>query len=121
MTFKKGQSGNPGGRPKGKIKEIAAKAREHAEEVVNELIGIVRDKGAKDSDRISAGKELLDRGLGKSLTISTQIGGPLEDMNEDELRERLEQVKSIRAELAGLRDETAGEPAGEDADGSTVH
>ena len=109
MPFKPGQSGNPGGRPKGKVKQIAAKAREHADAVVEELANIVMDKDEKASDRIAAGKELLDRGIGKSLNISTHVGGPLEDMNEDEVRELIEAVRAVRAELFGEQPDEAPE------------
>lgn len=106
MPFKPGQSGNPGGRPKGKIKQIAAKAREHADDVIAALAEIVEDKDEKTSDRIAAGKELLDRGIGKALAITTQIGGPLEDMSEDELREILADIRAVKATLTGEPSET---------------
>jgi hypothetical protein len=111
MPFQPGQSGNPGGRPKGKVKQIAAKAREHAETVIEELAALVVDREAKDSDRIAAGKELLDRGIGKAINISTHVGGPLEDMNEDEVRDLIEQVRAVRAELFGEQPATGAKEA----------
>jgi Family of unknown function (DUF5681) len=62
--FKKGQSGNPGGRPKA-IAEIRELAREHTGEAVETLMSIMTDPKAAPAARVSAANALLDRGYGK--------------------------------------------------------
>ena len=94
-----GQSGNPGGRPKG----AARRAREAVGNDPNTVYEVFRtilfDESEKTADRINVGKELLDRGWGKSSSHAPIEGGdPLEldDVDRaigavlDELAERRE-------------------------------
>lgn len=77
--FQPGQSGNPGGRPKG----IAAKAREHTDKALDVLV-----EGMADSDarvRMVAAKEVLDRGWGKSLTMTADVTKKLDEFTDDDL------------------------------------
>ena len=65
VPFQKGQSGNPGGRPKRDPAEVA-KWMEAAKGNLKVLIDI-RDNGEKDSDRIKAIEIIEDRSYGKPL------------------------------------------------------
>jgi uncharacterized protein DUF5681 len=61
--FKKGQSGNPGGRPK-VIAEIRQLARERGPEAIAALVKVMT-KGKSEAARVSAATALLDRGWGR--------------------------------------------------------
>src|SRR6476619_5015818 len=62
--FKKGQSGNPGGRPKvaAEVKELA---RAHTGVAIESLVSIMTNAKSAPAARVSAANALLDRGYGK--------------------------------------------------------
>src|SRR5215470_17777923 len=64
--FQKGQSGNPGGRPK-QVHEITALAHEFSEEAILKLAELMRGKGVPPKTVIAAINSLLDRGIGKPM------------------------------------------------------
>ena len=64
MPFKKGQSGNPGGRPK-VIAEVRELAQEHTSKAIETLVSIMTNPKSADAARVSAANALLDRGYGK--------------------------------------------------------
>lgn len=64
MTFKKGMSGNPGGRPK-ILAEVRELARNYTDDAINTLAEIMKDKKQNTSARVAAATELLNRGYGK--------------------------------------------------------
>ena len=86
MPFKKGKSGNPGGRPK-VVGEVQSLARELTTEAVQTLRDIMRDKKAAPAARGYAANSILDRGYGRpSQTISTTgRDKPHDQMSDDEL------------------------------------
>lgn len=62
--FAKGQSGNPGGRPK--IPDSVRDAcRAHTDQAIATLAEVMSDPGCPASARITAATSLLDRGWGK--------------------------------------------------------
>ena len=75
MPFKKGQSGNPGGRPK-VIAEVKELAREHTCKAVETLMSIMTNPKSAPAARVSAANALLDRGYGKPPQHITGEGGP---------------------------------------------
>jgi hypothetical protein len=64
--FRKGESGNPGGRPK-VVAEVRELARTHTADAVGTLVSIMNDPKCSPAARVSAANALLDRGYGKPL------------------------------------------------------
>jgi hypothetical protein len=70
-TFMKGQSANPGGRPK-TVALIRALAQAQTEANVQALVSIRDDAIAPHAARVAAARELLDRAYGRP---TQPIGG----------------------------------------------
>jgi hypothetical protein len=97
MKFRKGKSGNPGGRPK-VLRELQELARHHAPEVIAELARLVL-KARSETARIAAGRELLDRGFGQarqSLEV-TQPGENIVRILLDDIDARNREVDLLNA------------------------
>lgn len=62
--FVKGQSGNPGGRPKSLL-DMQELARSHTAAAIEALAAALQDRHT----RVSAASVLLDRGWGKAATV----------------------------------------------------
>ena len=75
MTWQKGESGNPGGRPAG-YGDLRELARTHTETAVQTLVDIMCDSDAAPSARATAATGLLDRGWGRpEQTLTASVKG----------------------------------------------
>lgn len=82
--FRKGQSGNPGGRPK-VLAEIQELARQQAPSAIAELARL-STRAKSETVRISAIRELLDRGYGRarqSVEVYTPDVDPIKMLLEE--------------------------------------
>jgi hypothetical protein len=66
--FKKGQSGNPGGRPKNIIREIREKYGKDVDSIVEVVRDLARNPMVEPRDRVAAAKLFLERLLGRPVT-----------------------------------------------------
>ena len=87
-TWAKGQSGNPGGRPKA-LENVRDAARENTELAIGTLREICGDSAAPHAARVSAASALLDRGWGKPMqgVAMMTVARPktVQEMTDDEL------------------------------------
>ena len=84
MPFKKGQSGNPGGRI-GVPKEVRALARTHTEDAINRLVFWMKSEDPRAS--VAASNSLLDRGYGKPVApieMDHHVG-EFDDLSDEQL------------------------------------
>jgi hypothetical protein len=64
MTFRKGQSGNPGGKPK-ELKEIKLEARKMSFDALKTLETVCKNSKSPAAARVAAANAILDRAYGK--------------------------------------------------------
>lgn len=79
--FQKGQSGNPGGRPK-VVAEVRELARSYTEQAIASLAKIAT-AGRSEAARVSAASALLDRGWGKAAQ-HVDLGGSVEIRSKEQ-------------------------------------
>ena len=65
--FVPGQSGNPGGRPKGLARRVREIVGDDGEAITTFMFGVMNDGSARNADRIEAAKWLADRGFGRAV------------------------------------------------------
>lgn len=93
--FVKGQSGNPGGRPRGaaEMARLIRKATNDGASLVKHAVKVWRDPKASERSRAWAHEWLTDRGFGRAVqSVDLNVGGEIEvsvpfaDLTDEELR-----------------------------------
>ena len=64
--FMPGQSGNPGGRPKGLSRRVRELVGDDGHEIAEYMFSVLSDDRERTADRMEAAKWLADRGFGKA-------------------------------------------------------
>lgn len=78
MAKGKKTGGRVAGTPNKATAEVKAIAREYTDRAIKCLVGILEDKEAPPAARVSAARELLDRGHGKApQALTGEDGAPL--------------------------------------------
>lgn len=100
MAFKKGQSGNPSGRPKVLLpdgRSLTDLAKAHTETAVATLGEIVIDTEAPHAARIAAANALLDRGWGRAVQVvdATVKKDKATSLTDDELEQHIAATSSL--------------------------
>lgn len=102
--WKKGQSGNPSGRPKKQL-DTEKLARAHAEKAIDALVDVVTNKKAVAVARVQAAQALLDRGFGRptqavkaehTLTLNEAFEDVLREVNAERRREHIDRQMQIK-------------------------
>lgn len=116
MPFAKGQSGNPGGRPK-ETADVRILARQYSAEAIKGLASIARDKKQPGTARAQAWNSLLDRGFGRPAQAIEHSGeidlrGKTDDELHAELAANLAVIAAGAPDLRGVGETEEDEPAG---------
>jgi hypothetical protein len=85
--FQPGQSGNPGGRPKGVARTVRELCGGSPERLAQGLLEIAEDPKVRPRDRIAAYHELLNRGWGKAPAFANIEGA--DPLDHDEIMEAI--------------------------------
>ena len=80
--FVPGQSGNPGGRPKGLARRVRELVGDNGAVIADFMLGVMLDDRERTRDRLDAARFLADRGWGKpvqALDVDVAARPPLID------------------------------------------
>lgn len=98
--FKPGQSGNPGGKPKGH-EELRELARSYTVEAVKTLGTIMKNAKVAASSRVTAATVLLERGWGKPVQTVEVKRTPFDELTPAEIRAIGEALETVAGDEGG--------------------
>lgn len=107
MAWKKGQSGNPSGRPKS-LREVTELARENSARAIERLVELMDDEDGRVA--LAAANSILDRGYGKpkqSIEIEEKSPG---EMSDQEIRAAVAELLTKYGEEKQSMDSGGSEP-----------
>ena len=96
--FVPGQSGNPGGRPKGLPRRVREVVGDNGERIIEFMVDVLGDETARTSDRLEAAKWLADRGFGRSVQ-AVEIDVPVQSWASELARLPVEDLDTVIAIL----------------------
>lgn len=111
MAFEKGQSGNPGGRPKGSGNKVTSKLRETITAFLDENF----EKVKQDFDKLKPGErirmyiELLQFGVPKLQSV--QIETEFDNLTDEQLDRIINELKNPHHALRAAQDDEGAEAA----------
>jgi hypothetical protein len=109
MAFEKGQSGNPGGRPKGSANKVTSKLRETITDFLDEKFEKVKEdfEKLKPGERIRMYLELLQFGVPKLQSVHLETD--FDNLTDEQLDRIINELKNPYHALRAAQDDEGAE------------